>query len=310
MRIAFMGTPDIAAGVLKSLIDSDHTVVCAVTQPDKPNGRGNEIIFSPVKKLATENGIDVLQPIKASAEEFVETLKRYNPDIVVVVAFGQILKKNVLELAKYGCVNVHASLLPKYRGASPIQWAVINGEKETGITIMKMDPGIDTGDIILQEKLILAPDETAGSLFDRLTVMAGPVLLKALSEIENGTATYTPQDNEGATYVSMLKKSMGKLNFNNSCIELERLIRGLIPWPGAYTYVNGKMLKIWKAVPASEDERVKAATGQIRIAENGFFIGTADIPLQILELQLEGKKRMPASDFIRGTALADGCFTE
>ena len=310
MKIAFMGTPDIAAGVLETMIGSEHEVVCAVTQPDKPNTRGNEIIFSPVKKLALRCGIDVLQPVKASADDFVETLKGYGPDIIVVVAFGQILKKNVLELARFGCVNVHASLLPKYRGASPIQWAVINGEKETGITIMKMDPGIDTGDMILQEKTELAPDETAGSLFDKLTVMAGPVLLKALSQIEDGTAVYTPQDNDKATYVSMLKKSMGKLNFNNGAEELERLIRGLIPWPGAYTFVNGKMLKIWKAQVAAEDEDIKAEAYQIRIADNAFFIGTADKPLQILELQLEGKKRMPASDFIRGTAIADGSFAE
>ena len=310
MKIAFMGTPDIAAGVLDALIKSTHEVVCVVTQPDKPNSRGNEIVFSPVKKLAIKNGIDVLQPVKASAEEFVETLSGYHPDIVVVVAFGQILKKNVLEMARFGCVNVHASLLPKYRGASPIQWAVINGEKETGITIMKMDPGIDTGDIILQEKILLDKEETAGSLFDRLTELAGPVLLKALTEIENGTAVFTPQDGDGATYVSMLKKSMGKLNFNHSAVELERLIRGLIPWPGAYTFVNGKMIKIWKAVVASEEDEVKAAAGQIRIVDNAFFIGTENIPLQILELQLEGKKRMPASDFIRGTAIADGSFVE
>ena len=309
MKIVFMGTPDIASGVLKELISSEHEILCVVTQPDKPNGRGNEITFSPVKKLAMENGIEVLQPQKASAPEFEEKLKEYAPDIIVVVAFGQILKKNILELAKYGCVNVHASLLPKYRGASPIQWAVINGEKETGITIMQMDPGIDTGDIILQEKIELAPDETAGSLFDRLTDLAGPVLLKALSLIEEGKAVFIPQNSDEATYVSMLKKSMGRLDFSFKAIEIERLIRGLIPWPGAYTFINGKMLKIWKTCVAGAEENVKAEPGQIRIKDNALFIGTGEGTLEILELQMEGKKRMPAYDFLRGAAITDGEYT-
>ena len=310
MRIVFMGTPDIAAGVLQVLIGSEHEVVAVVTQPDKPNQRGNGITFSPVKKTALDAGLKVLQPLKASSLEFEQELKNLQPDIIVVVAFGQILKKNILELAPFGCVNVHASLLPKYRGASPIQWAVIDGEKETGITIMQMDAGIDTGDIILQEKLELNPDETAGSLFDRLTEMAGPVLVKALKSIEEGTAIRTPQDEEKATYVSMLKKSMGRLNFNHKAEELERLIRGLIPWPGAYTFVDGKMLKLWKVCVASNDENVKALPGQIRIKDNALFIGTDDTPLEILELQAEGKKRMPAYDFLRGTAITDKTFTD
>ncbi|MBR4343814.1 MAG: methionyl-tRNA formyltransferase [Lachnospiraceae bacterium] len=310
MKIVFMGTPDIAAGVLETLIASEHDIAAVVTQPDKPNSRGNAIIFSPVKDVALKAGIRVLQPVKASSDEFALTLKEINPDIIVVVAFGQILRKNVLELAKYGCINVHASLLPKYRGASPIQWAVINGEKETGITIMQMDPGIDTGDIILQEKLELREDETAGSLFDRLTEMAGPVLLKALKQINDGTAVRTPQDENGATYVSMLKKSMGRINFNHKAEELERLIRGLVPWPGAYTFVDGKMLKIWKAVVASECDKVEALPGQIRIVDNAFFIGTLDRPLEILELQNEGKKRLPAYDFLRGTSIEDGMMTD
>lgn len=306
MKIIFMGTPDIAAGILDSLINSEHEIVCVVTQPDRPNGRGNEIIFSPVKKRAIEAGIDVIQPEKVSSEESADKLKSYDADIIVVAAFGQILRKNILELTRFGCINVHASLLPKYRGASPIQWAVINGEKETGITIMQMDAGVDTGDIILQEKTELKDDETAGSLFDRLSRMGGPVLLKALTMIENGTAVKTPQNEASATYVSMLKKSMGKLNFEHSAVELERLIRGLIPWPGAYTYADGKMLKIWKAVIASEDEEVDAEPGQIRIVDNALFIGTLDRPLEILELQLEGKKRMPSYDFLRGSSLVDG----
>ena len=310
MKIVFMGTPDIAGEVLKCLIDSRHEIRAVVTQPDRPNQRGNGISYSPVKQIALEAGIQVLQPEKASSEDFVGILKDINPDVIVVVAFGQILRKNILDLPKYGCINVHGSLLPKYRGASPIQWAVINGDKETGVTIMHMDAGIDTGDMILQEKIELDADETAGSLFDRIAKMSGPVLLKALDEIEAGTAERIPQDNEKATYVGMLKKSMGKINFNHSCTEIESLIRGLIPWPGAYTFVNGKMLKLWKVCVSSPEEKIEALPGQIRIVDNGFFIGTADSPLQVLEMQLEGKKRMPASDFIRCTAITDGAFTE
>ena len=310
MKIVFMGTPDIAGEVLKCLIDSRHEIQAVVTQPDKPNQRGNGISFSPVKQIALNAGIQILQPEKASSEEFVSILKEINPDVIVVVAFGQILRKNILDMPKYGCINVHGSLLPKYRGASPIQWAVINGDKETGVTIMHMDAGIDTGDMILQEKIELTEDETAGSLFDRIAAMSGPVLLKALDEIEAGTAERIPQNNEKASYVGMLKKSMGKLNFNHASKELESLIRGLIPWPGAYTFVNGKMLKLWKVCITGDEEKIEAEPGQIRIADNAFFIGTADRPLQILEMQLEGKKRMAASDFIRGTAIVDRAFTE
>ena len=203
MKIVFMGTPDIAGEVLKCLIDSRHEIQAVVTQPDKPNQRGNGISFSPVKQIALNAGIQILQPEEASSEVFVSILKEINPDVIVVVAFGQILRKNILDLPKYGCINVHGSLLPKYRGASPIQWAVINGDKETGVTIMHMDAGIDTGDMILQEKIELTEDETAGSLFDRIAAMSGPVLLKALDEIEAGTAERIPQNNEKASYVGM-----------------------------------------------------------------------------------------------------------
>ena len=310
MKIVFMGTPEIAAMVLKSLIGSKHQVMAVVTQPDRPNKRGNEISYTPVKSVALENGIEVLQPEKASDPAFVEKLEKIAPDAIVVVAFGQILKKNVLELPRFGCINVHGSLLPKYRGAAPIQWAVINGDSETGVTIMRMDAGIDTGDIILQEKIALEPDETAGSLFDKMGLVSGPVLLKALDEIEAGKAVYTKQGEEGASYVGILKKNMGRLSFHHGAKELESLIRGLIPWPGAYTFVNGKMLKLWKTCISGEEEVVAAQPGQIRIVDNAFFIGTEDRPLQVLELQLEGKKRMAASDFIRGASIEDGSYTE
>lgn len=315
MKIVFMGTPDIAAGVLDALINSRHEVVAVVTQPDKPNARGNEIVFSAVKKRALESDIPVYQPLKASAPEFVSVLAEIKPDIIVVAAFGQLLKPNLLELPKYGCINVHASLLPKYRGASPIQWAVINGDKESGVTIMHMAAGLDTGDIILQERLELAEDETAGSLYDRLTAMSGPVLLEALDRIEDGTAQSIPQNDEESSYVSVLTKAMGRLDFERNAVELERLIRGLIPWPGAYTYVNGKMLKLWKVgvydpAMVGDGEAVKAAAGQLRIVDGGLYIGTGDGILEVFELQLEGKKRMFTSDFLRGSNFMDGVFVD
>ena len=300
MRVVFMGTPDIAAMVLDSLIASEHEVAAVVTQPDKPNARGNQITFSPVKKLAQEHGIPVLQPEKASSEESVAEIASYAPDIIVVAAYGQILKSNLLELPKYRCINVHASLLPKYRGASPIQWAVINGEKYTGVSIMYMEKGLDTGDVICSEAIELAPDETAGSLHDRLGELAGPVLLKAMDMIAKGTVNPVKQDDAQATYVPVLQKSMGELDFNMSSEELERRIRGLIPWPGAYTHINGKLLKIWKAEVA-EDTPAGLEPGKLRVVDRDeLYIGTKDGSLHIIELQLEGKKRMLASEFLKG----------
>ena len=298
MRVVFMGTPEIAAMVLDVLIRSKHEVAAVVTQPDKPNSRGNAVIYSAVKQLALENDSPVMQPLKASSEESVAEIASYDPDIIVVAAYGQILRENLLNLPKYRCINVHASLLPKYRGASPIQWAVINGDEESGISIMYMEKGLDTGDVILQKSLKLAPDETAGTLHDRLGELAGPVLLEAMDMIENGTADPIPQDDSKSTYVSMLDKSMGELDFTRSSEELERLIRGLIPWPGAFTYINGKMLKIWKAVIGDVSGLKPGEIYTGRVGE--LYIGTGNGSLNILELQLEGRKRMFTSDFLRG----------
>lgn len=308
MRVVFMGTPEIAAGILRTLIGSEHEVVGVVTQPDRPNARGNEIIFSDVKKVAIEYGIPVFQPEKASDETFVERLRELAPDIIVVAAYGQILKENILNLPRYRCINVHASILPKYRGASPIQWAVINGEKETGVTIMYMEKGLDTGDMILTRTLELAPDETAGTLHDRLMELGGPTLLEAMELIESGNAKPVPQNNDEATYVSVLKKSMGELDFTNKAEYLERLIRGLIPWPGAFTFVNGKMLKLWKTAVSdvTAEGADKVVCGRIFVYEDELYIETAEGSLQILELQLEGKKRMCTSDFLRGYKFEEG----
>lgn len=302
-----MGTPEIAAGVLRSLIASRHEVCAVVTQPDRPNGRGNAIIYSDVKKVALEYNIPVLQPEKASNEEFVETLRGIAPDIIVVAAYGQILRSNVLELPKYRCINVHASLLPKYRGASPIQWAIINGEKETGVTIMYMEKGLDTGDMILASRIELAEDETAGTLHDRLMDIAGPTLLKAMDMIEDGTAQPVPQNDSESTYVSMLDKSMGNLDFTQSAVSIERLIRGLIPWPGAYTYIEGRMIKLWKCIVSDEHPADGPVPGRYFTKGNSrLFIETSEGSLEVLELQAEGKKRMTTADFLRGHALNEG----
>lgn len=308
MRVVFMGTPEIAAAVLESLAASKHEIVGVVTQPDRPNARGNEIIFSAVKKVALDHGFPVYQPEKASDETFAEQLRELNPDIIVVAAYGQILRENILNLPRFRCVNVHASILPRYRGASPIQWAVINGERQTGITIMYMEKGLDTGDMILTKTLEIAPDETAGTLHDRLSELAGPTLLEALELIEEGKASPVKQNEEEATYYSVFKKSMGELEFNKSSVTLERLIRGLIPWPGAFTYVDGKMLKIWKTeVSGYTAEGIdKVLPGRIFTLNGELYIETADGSLKILELQLEGKKRMSTDDFMRGFRLEEG----
>lgn len=307
MKIVFMGTPEIAAGVLNSLIASKHEVACVVTQPDRPSGRGNGIVYSDVKKVALENNIEILQPQKASEPEFIERLTQIQPDVIVVVAYGQILRAAVLDLPKYGCINVHASLLPKYRGASPIQWAVINGEKETGVTIMYMAKGIDTGDIILQSKLELDEKETAGTLHDRLTELSGPVLLEALDLIANDTVLRIPQKEEDATYVTIIDKSLGNLDFTKPAVELERMIRGLIPWPGAFTFLKGKLIKIWNTEVSDVSIDGKFVPGRINTSvKDEMFIETSDGSLRILELQAEGKKRMFASDYLLGAKPATG----
>lgn len=246
MKVVFMGTPDFAVSTLEAIIQAGHEVAAVITQPDKQKGRGKEISMSPVKVKALEHNIEVFQPLKVRNPEFVDILKKISPDVIVVVAYGQILSKEILELPKYGCVNVHASLLPKYRGAAPIQWAVIDGEKEAGVTIMQMDEGLDTGDMLKVAKIELAPDETGGSLFDKLADLGAGTLVSTLAEIENGTARAVKQEGI-STYAGKLDKSLGKLDFTKDAITLERLIRGLNPWPSAYTVYNGRTLKIWKA---------------------------------------------------------------
>lgn len=305
MRIVFMGTPDFSVPVLEALVREGHEVAGVVTQPDRPKGRGKAVLMTPVKEKALELGLPVYQPAKVREPEFVEVLKGLRPDIMVVVAFGQILTKTVLEIPSRGCVNVHASLLPKYRGAAPIQWAVIDGEKETGVTTMMMDEGIDTGDMLEKAVVAIAPDETGDSLHDKLSQAGAGLIISTLKKIEDGTIERTPQTDEGTCYAKMLKKTMGDIDWTMEAAAIERLVRGLNSWPGTYTRWKGKTLKIWKA--AVEEGRWEGRCGQVVSTEgNRILVKTGKGALSLLELQPEGKKRMAADAFLRGYPVEAG----
>ncbi len=299
MRVMFMGTPDFAVGTLTALIEAGHEVVLAVTQPDRPKGRGKAMQAPPVKEAALAHGIPVFQPPRVREPECVDYLREFAPEIIVVVAFGQILPKEILEMPRYGCVNVHASLLPKYRGAAPIQWAVINGDAVSGVTTMRMDEGLDTGDMILKEEVVLDPKETGGSLFDRLSRVGAALCVKTLAELEAGRAVFTPQNHDEATKVGLIKKSLGLMDWSKPAKELECLIRGLNPWPSAFTRLGNKTLKIWDAEVSEENSASPAGT-VVAVTKEDFRVQTGDGILVIREVQLEGKKRMAADAFLRG----------
>ena len=303
MRIVFMGTPEFSVPVLESLKAAGHEIAAVVTQPDKPKGRGGQVLMTPVKEKALKLGIPVYQPVKVRDPEFIEIFRQLSPQVCVVVAFGQILPKALLEIPPYGCVNIHASLLPKYRGAAPIQWAVIDGEKESGVTTMLMDAGLDTGDMLESEKVTLSADETGDSLHDKLSAIGARLILSTLRKLEDGTAIRTPQSEEGTCYAHMLEKSMGEIDWSRDAVSIERLIRGLNSWPSAYTHLNGKTLKIWKAAVLSEDP--EGAPGEIiRSGKEELVVRTGKGCLSLLEVQLEGKKRMEIAAFLRGYPLA------
>ena len=311
MRAIFMGTPEIAATVLNHVLQSKHEIVAVVTQPDKPKGRSQgKLAFPPVKEVALEHNIPVFQPQKVKEEAFLEEIKQLNPDIILVVAYGKLLPKTILELPRFGCINVHASLLPKYRGASPIQWAVLNGDEKSGVTIMHMAEGLDTGDMILKQEVELSKEETAGSLHDKLAQIGGPLLVSAMDAIETGRAPRIAQKEEEASYVKVLDKAIGNLNFSRPAIELERFVRGLNPWPTAYTKLNGKMLKIWKAKVVentlSKEQRQQQFGTIVTIEKDSFGILTGEGILVVKELQLEGKRRMTVEEFLRGASLELG----
>ncbi len=312
MRLIFMGTPDIAAIILNKIIESGkHDVLCAVTQPDKPSGRGQEMHMSPVKEVALKNNISVLQPEKASNPEFISEIAEMKPDIIVVAAYGKILKKALLDIPEYGCINVHASLLPKYRGASPIQYAIINDEKVTGVTIMHMAEGLDTGDIISSVEVPLSDKETFGTLHDKMAYKGADLLIETLDEIAAGTAKRIPQDEKDASYVSVITKQFGKIDFDTEAKKIECLVRALDPWPTAYTYINGKMLKIWDADTVSDFNLKSVKKGTLpgtilKIDGKNIYVLCKNSVLKLNEVQLEGKKRMNTADFLRGYKIAEG----
>ena len=309
MKLVYMGTPDFAVPALVSLVEAGHEVAAVVTQPDKPKGRGKAVLMTPVKEKALSYGIPVYQPARVKKnEEFLNVLKEIQPDAIVVAAFGQILPREILELPKYGCVNIHASLLPKYRGAAPIQWAVINGDKESGVTIMQMDEGLDTGDMIDKVVVPIEKEETGGSLFDKLSIAGAKLCVKVMADLEAGVAGRIPQPEESTTpYAKMISKQMGKIDWNRPAKEIEQLVRGLNPWPSAYTSMNGKNLKIWSAEVLEKSEADEAQTGQIlRADKNGLLVQTKEGCLNIKELQLEGKKRMDTASFLRGYPVDTG----
>ena len=305
MKIVFMGTPDFAAGILEDIIKAGHQIALVVTKEDKPRGRGKEVTFTPVKEVALKHNLPVFQPHRIKDAEAIETLKKYEADVFVVVAYGQILSREILDMPKKICVNIHASLLPKYRGAAPIQWAVIDGEQYTGVTTMRMEDGIDTGDIIETITYELKSDETGGSLFDKLMELGGKLIVSTLEKIENGTATFTKQDDSKSTYAKMLNKKLGDIDFSMDAVSIERLIRGLNPWPSAYTSLNGKNLKIWKAV-TKEDEYQGQLGEIVYVSEDEMYIKTGKGVLSVVELQLEGKKRMYIQDFLHGNKIEKG----
>ena len=299
MRIVFMGTPDFSVPVLDALIEAGHEIAGVVTQPDKPKGRGKEVAMTPVKEKALEHGLSVYQPLKVRTPEFVQVLRELKPDVMVVVAFGQILTKEVLDIPPLGCVNVHASLLPKYRGAAPIQWAVIDGEKETGVTTMMMDEGIDTGDMLEKEIVPIEDEETGDSLHDKLMAAGARLIVSTLKKIQDGTIERTPQTDEETCYARMLKKDMGDVDWSLDAHAIERLVRGLNSWPGTYTKWNGKTVKIWKA--KAVDREYEGALGEaVYVDKETILVKTGKGCLSLLELQPEGKKRMAADAFLRG----------
>lgn len=316
MKVVFMGTPDFAVGALESIIQAGHQVAAVVTQPDKPKGRGKEMQMTPVKACAAAHDIPVFQPVKIKDSEAVEVLRSYEADIFVVAAFGQILSEEILSMPKYGCVNIHASLLPKYRGAAPIQWAIINGEKVTGVTIMQMDKGLDTGDMLMKTEVSIDERETADSLHDKLAQAGACLIVEALSKIESGDVTPVKQNGEESSYAKMMQKSMSRIDWSKDAAELDCLIRGLISWPGAVTVYRGKNLKIWEEQAAAEDmvnvkydaEYFKDAVPGtvVCVDKDAFYVQTGKGILKVTAVQPEGKKRMSVKDFLLGYPVMAG----
>ena len=307
MRIVFMGTPDFAVGSLQALCESGkHEILAVVTQPDRPKGRGNKLLQTPVKEYALEQGLTVYQPQKVKTPEFVELLHELQPELIVVAAFGQFLSKEILELPKYGCINVHASLLPKYRGAAPIQYAIIKGEKESGVTIMQMDIGMDTGAMLDKVVVPIEENTTMGELHDALREQGAALLLQVIDKIAAGTAAAEPQDDAQATYATLLDRSMEHIDWSKTAQEVHNLIRGFNPAPSTFTKLpNGKSLKIWGSKMTDKSSTAAAGT-VIETGKHSFFVACGEGVLEITEVQPESKKRMPAQVFLNGRGVQEG----
>ena len=304
MKIVFMGTPDFARDSLKAVVEAGHEVALVVTNPDKPKGRGMKLIPSDVKKYAIEQNLEVVQPVKVrNNPEFVEQLKNINPDVICVVAYGKIIPKEILDIPRLGCINVHGSLLPKYRGAAPIQWAVLNGDKETGITTMFMDVGMDTGDMINKEVVQIGDDETTGELWDRLSIIGANLLVKTLEDLENGTFKREKQGDD-FTVAPMIKKEMAKIDWKNqTSSEIKNLVRGLNPFMGAFSFLNDKKIKIWKVEKLNDKSEKEPGTVLVSDSKAGLVVATKDGAISVLEIQGENSKRMGILDYLRGNKI-------
>ena len=313
MKVVFMGTPDFAEVSLEKLYNNGYEIIAVVTNPDRPKGRGMKLVESPVKEFAVSKNLPVYQPLKIKKnEEFINQIRKLEPDFICVVAYGKILPQELLDIPKYGCINVHGSLLPKYRGAAPIQWAVLNGEKTTGVTTMYMDAGMDTGDMILKEEVMIGEDETTGELWERLSNIGGELLVKTLKDIENGTAPRQKQSGD-FSIAPMLDKKMAKIDWESKTAqEIKNLVRGLNPILGAYTFLNGKKIKFWKVEVATDigydEENIKIfKNGTVLISDekDGIYIKTKNGILKVIEIQAENSKRMLVQDFLRGNKIEE-----
>lgn len=305
MKVVFMGTPDFSVVTLEKLYQEGYEIPLVITQTDKPKGRGKKLTPPPVKIKANELGVEVHQPKNVNSKETIELLKKVSPDVIVVIAYGQILKEEILNLPKYGCINVHASLLPKYRGAAPINWVIINGEKKTGITTMLMEKGLDTGDMLLKEEITIMEDESAGDLHDRLMVMGANLLIKTLKSIDECVSNRVPQDDNLSTYAPMMDKNLGKINWNKEGKKIKNLVRGTDPWPSAYTLYKDKKIKIYdvKIIKRFKD----GIPGEVvKVDDEGIYVNTLTDCLKIGEIQFPGKKRMKVKDFLKGNEFQKG----
>lgn len=305
MKIIFMGTPDISVKTLEKIIEDGHEVLAVVTQPDRPKGRGKKLMMSPVKDVALKHGLKVLQPEKASDPDFIEEIKKMEPELMVVIAYGQILRKNLLEIPKFGCVNVHVSLLPKLRGAAPINWAIINGDSKTGVTTMFMDEGLDTGDIIMSKEFALNDEITAGELHDWMMEEGAELLGKTVKAIERGNYTRTKQNDSDSTYAPMMDRNLGHVDFSKSAKVIHNLVRGTIPWPGAWCDSDYGKIKIWKTKVLNKEHN--SENGEVlKVDKEGIEVACGENVLLIIDIQMPNKKRMPVSEFIKGNSIEVG----